>query len=143
MNLIRITFYIALILSPLTSLSQIRLPRLIGDGMVLQRDTEVKLWGWASPGEKVKLDFNNQTFNTGTDEKGKWQIKLPAQKVGGPYDLKFSASNEIKVENVVFGDVWVCSGQSNMELWMGRVQEKYLDVIAESKNFEDQTVYGS
>lgn len=117
-----------------TGVGQIKLPRLISDGMVLQCDAKTNLWGWASPGEEVRLEFNNQFLNTKADEEGKWRMELAAQKPGGPYVLNFTASNEIRVENVVFGEVWVCSGQSNMELWMGRVKEKYLDVIADSEN---------
>jgi len=130
----RLTIYFIFLITPFVSNAQLKLPRLISDGMVLQRDTELTLWGWASPGEKVILEFKDEIFQTITDENEKWEIELPPQKNGGPYTLKFSAKNEINVENVVFGDVWICSGQSNMELWMGRVREKYLDVIAESEN---------
>lgn len=128
-----LTCFIILI-SPSIIHAQIKLPRLISDGMVLQCEAELTLWGWAATGEQVKLDFNDQTFMATADESGKWSIELPAQKPGGPHIMKFSASNEITINNVVFGEVWLCSGQSNMELWMGRVKEKYLDVIADSEN---------
>ena len=128
----RICFF--LLLLPHFGIAQIKLPRLISDGMVLQRDTELSLWGWARPGEPIELEFQGSVYETTTTEEGKWQIALPPQEKGGPYTMKVSGSNEIRVENIVFGDVWVCSGQSNMELWMGRVKEKYLEAIANSEN---------
>lgn len=114
--------------------SQIRLPELISDGMILQRDTKVKLWGWAAPEEKVLLNFNSKIYSTISDKDGKWKIVLPKQKPGGPYQLVFSASNTITVSNVLFGDVWICSGQSNMELTLERVRDKYPKVFAAASN---------
>jgi len=134
MSILRISILSIFVLSSLLSQAEIKLPRLISNGMVLQRDTELRLWGWASPGEHVNLEFKGAKYEATTSDEGIWGITLPTQEKGGPYKLKFSGENEITIENVVFGDVWVCSGQSNMELWMGRVKEKYLDVIAESEN---------
>lgn len=116
--------------------SQIKLPRLISDGMVLQRDNKVKIWGWASPNEKIELEFKNKRYKTNTTADGKWMIVLPAQKAGGPYEMTFKGSNTIVVKNILFGDVWVCSGQSNMELPMDRLKDKYKDVIAKADNSE-------
>jgi sialate O-acetylesterase len=110
------------------------LPRLISDGVILQRNTEIKIWGWASPNEKVVLAFKEKTYKTQADPYGNWKIMLPAQNAGGPYEMTFEASNEIKIQDVLFGDVWICSGQSNMELPMERVKEKYGEVIKKSKN---------
>jgi sialate O-acetylesterase len=114
--------------------SQIKLPRLISDGMILQRDVTVKIWGWAAPKEKIQLDFNHKTYKTITAEDGKWMINLPSQKAGGPYEMTFKASNNITLKNILFGDVWVCSGQSNMELPMERLRDKYKEVIAKAEN---------
>ncbi|AKD05471.1 9-O-acetylesterase [Pontibacter korlensis] len=111
-----------------------KLPRLISDGMVLQRDAEAKVWGWASPGEKVSLTFQKKKYNATAGKDGKWHITLPPQKAGGPYQMAFKASNEVVVKDILFGDVWVCSGQSNMELTMERVQDKYADIIAQTNN---------
>lgn len=110
--------------------SQIRLPRLVSDGMVLQRDARVKIWGWAAAGEKVKLSFKQEAYNATADNTGKWSIELPPQKAGGPYNMVFSASNKVQVNNILVGDVWICSGQSNMELTMERVKDKYADIVA-------------
>jgi sialate O-acetylesterase len=122
-------FYILILAISLIStqalLGQVRLPRLVSDGMVLQRETPVNIWGWAKPGEKVKLSFNSQTFETITAADGKWKVVLPAQKAGGPFEIEITASNSIKLKNILFGDVWLCSGQSNMELPMSRVAVLY------------------
>ena len=115
-------------------MGQVRLPRLVSDGMVLQREKPVNVWGWASPGEKVKLTINSQTFETITTADGKWKIVLSAQKAGGPFEIEITASNTIKLKNILFGDVWLCSGQSNMELPMSRVAVLYRKEIESSTN---------
>jgi sialate O-acetylesterase len=79
-----------LILLPSYSFGNVRLPLLISDGMVLQRDTKLDIWGWASAGEKIIIKFNNKTFRTITDTDGKWKIIIPAMKAGGPYKMKVS-----------------------------------------------------
>ncbi|WP_197276098.1 sialate O-acetylesterase [Mangrovimonas sp. TPBH4] len=115
-------------------MAQIRLPKLLNDGVVLQRDTELRLFGWASAGETVHLQFNNQNFRTVSNEVGEWEFYLAPQKAGGPYQMTFKGSNTIEVNNILFGDLWICSGQSNMEISMERVKEKYPKAIAASKN---------
>lgn len=114
----------------------VKLPVLINDGMVLQRDSEINIWGWASPGEKVRVKFNNKIFSTVTDSKGDWKIVLPPMKAGGPYSMELKGNNTIILENIMIGDVWFCSGQSNMVLTMERVKEKYPDDIANA-NFPE------
>ncbi len=114
--------------------AQIKLPKLISNGMVLQQGQKIKIWGWASANEKIELSFNKNKYNAIADEKGNWQIELPAQKPGGPHQFIFKGNNEITVNNILFGDVWVCSGQSNMELPMDRVKDKYANEIANSTN---------
>ncbi|KIO51670.1 9-O-acetylesterase [Flavobacterium hibernum] len=111
-----------------------KLPRLISDGMILQRDTKVKIWGWASPKEKIQLDFNHKTYKAETNAEGKWTIVLPSQKAGGPYEMTLKGNSTIVLKNILFGDVWVCSGQSNMELPMDRLKDKYKEVIAKAEN---------
>lgn len=114
--------------------SQVRLPKLISDGMVLQRETPVNIWGWAAAGEKVTLRFNNLSFQTETSADGKWQITLPQQKAGGPFEIEISASNKLILKDILFGDVWLCSGQSNMEYPMNRLADKYAAEIAGCEN---------
>lgn len=114
--------------------AQIRLPKLISDGVVLQRNEKVKIWGWAAPNESIKLEFKAKIYAAKADAEGNWNIILPAQKAGGPYEMVFKATNEIKLKDILFGDVWVCSGQSNMELPMERLKEKYGEIIANAEN---------
>ena len=112
----------------------VRLPRLVSDGMVLQRDTPLRVWGWAAPGEKVVVSFQGKTYSATASPKGEWQVQLPAQKAGGPYELKVDASNHLVVKDVLVGDVWLCSGQSNMETPMSRVRDKYPQEVAQANN---------
>ena len=126
--------FITILLFSIGINAQIKLPRLISDVMILQRDVKLKIWGWASAKEKIQLDFNHKTYKVIAGEDGKWVIILPSQKAGGPYEMTFRASNTITVKNILFGDVWVCSGQSNMELLMERLKDKYKDIIAKAEN---------
>lgn len=116
--------------------AQVQLPKLVSDGMVLQRNQELTIWGWASPDEDVTLTFMNEEYSTSADDHGSWEIQFPPQKAGGPYEMIFKGINQITVKNILFGDVWVASGQSNMELWMGRVRYTYEDEIQNSENSE-------
>ena len=120
-----VSIFFLILLIAQTGNSQVRLPKLVSDGMILQRETPVKIWGWASAGENVKLSFNNQSFETATPADGKWLITLPAQKAGGPFEIKITGSNQIILKDILFGDVWLCSGQSNMETTMSRVSPLY------------------
>jgi sialate O-acetylesterase len=114
--------------------AQIKLPRLISDGAIFQRDTKLKIWGWASANENVSLTFKEKIYKTTTDGNGRWELTIPAQKAGGPFEMTLKGKNEIILHDILFGDVWVCSGQSNMELTMDRVKDKYSSVIASSEN---------
>ena len=114
--------------------AQIRLPRLISNGMVLQRDAELKIWGWSSANEAITLSFKEKIYTAKADEAGNWIINLPKQKAGGPFAMQLKGNNEITLHDILFGDVWVCSGQSNMELWMGRLKYTYADEIASANN---------
>lgn len=116
-------FTILVFTTPLRA--EIHLPRLISDGMVLQRNTPVKLWGWANNQENIEVHFKEKTYKTIADKNGNWQITLPAQPAGGPFEIKLIGTNTIVLHNVLFGDVWICSGQSNMELPMSRVSWEY------------------
>lgn len=124
-------FYLVILVFTTSALNaQIRLPKLISKGMVLQRDETINIWGWSSPKEKITLTLNNKTFKTISNEKGEWIIILPPQKAGGPFTLKLKGKTEITIDDILFGDVWFCSGQSNMVIPMERVKEKYPDEIA-------------
>jgi len=114
--------------------AQVKLPKLIGDSMILQRDAKLKIWGWAAAKEKVTIHFNNKTYNTITAQDGMWMITLMPMHAGGPYDMQIDAGNRIIIKNILIGDVWVCSGQSNMEMTMQRLQDKYPEIIAAANN---------
>jgi sialate O-acetylesterase len=112
------------------SFSQVKLPRLIRDSMILQRDAKIKIWGWASPNEKVKLNFNKKDYKTKADAGGNWSLYLPAMKAGGPYIMNIDASNHVTLKDILVGDVWLCAGQSNMVHQMALHSVRYADEVA-------------
>lgn len=124
--------------------AKVKLPALISDGMVLQREQPIQVWGTADAGESVQVKFLKNAAPTGVkggklkaaytataDENGKWTLTLPAMKPGGPYILQV---NDIELKDILVGDVWLCSGQSNMELPVGRVTDRFRDEIAAYEN---------
>lgn len=114
----------------ISAAAQIRLPGIISDGLVLQRDENIRIWGWSSAQEKITLTFHSKVYRTRADEDGNWEITLPPQSAGGPHELNLKGKNEIILTDVLIGDVWLCAGQSNMVLPMERVKEKYPADIA-------------
>lgn len=115
-------------LSP--AFGELKLPQLVGDGMVLQRDAPVRIWGRASDGEKITIHFLDTIYTTTASEKGEWEVVLSNLKAGGPYVMQIDASNAITIKDIVVGDVWVCSGRSNMGLalgWLGNVYQDEID----------------
>jgi sialate O-acetylesterase len=125
--------------------ANVTLPVLLSSGMVLQRDTKIRIWGWAAPGEKVQIKFNKKTIRTVADPGGNWKVSLPPMKAGGPYSMEVKGNNSITINDILVGDVWFCSGQSNMVLNMERVKEKYPEDIAganfpEIRNFFIPTI---
>ena len=116
------------------SFGQVKLPGMIRDSMVLQRDTKIKIWGWAAPNEKIKVKFNKKDFKTTAGADGKWNLFLPAMKAGGPYTMNIDASNHITVKDILIGDVWICSGQSNMVHQMSLHSVLYADEVASANN---------
>lgn len=95
-------------------LSQVKLPRIIRDSMILQREAPVKVWGWATKNEKVSIRFNGQHATAKAGADGKWMVTLAPMKAGGPYTMSIAAANTITLKDILIGDVWLCSGQSNM-----------------------------
>src|SRR5688572_21126664 len=94
--------------------SQVRLPRLVRDSMILQRDAKINIWGWAAANEKVKIRLNGRNYKATAGANGKWLVQLSPMKAGGPYTMDIIASNKISLKDILIGDVWICSGQSNM-----------------------------
>ena len=128
-------FYIFIFLFANTLFAQVRLPKLVSDGMVLQRNSNVRIWGWASEGEDIEVSFQQRNYNTST-KNGKWEILLENPNIGGPYTMQISGKNSIQLDSIYIGDVWLCSGQSNMELPMSRVAPKYPEEIKSADNAE-------
>lgn len=118
----------------MNNMNTFRLPKLISDGMVLQRDSKVKIWGWADAGVKVTVSFFEKNYSTIADKDGKWAVILDELQVGGPYNMKITADTTITIKDVLVGDVWICSGQSNMVIPMDRVKDLYMDEIANCNN---------
>jgi sialate O-acetylesterase len=125
-----------ILLLPAVVRANVRLPLLVSNGMILQRDTKIIIWGWASPEEKVQVKFDNKIFRAVTDSEGNWKVILPPMKAGGPYTMEVNGNNTITINDILIGDVWFCSGQSNMVINMERVKEKYPDDIA-TANFPE------
>jgi len=95
--------------------AQIKMPGIFGDHMVIQRGRPVPVWGWSSPNEKLVLTFNQQKKEITADRNGKWRVNLDPEPAGGPFELKVQDGNSLIFHDVMVGEVWVCSGQSNME----------------------------
>ena len=108
-----------------TSSAAVRLPQLISNRMVLQRDTELTIWGWADEGEKVTVRLKGKHYNAVTDVAGRWSVTIPPQPYGGPYTLEV---NEIIIRDVLIGDVWLCSGQSNQETPVTRLLDLFPEI---------------
>lgn len=110
-----------------TACADVRLPAVIGDNMVLQRGQKVSIWGWAAPGEEitVAVSWHNMRWAAPTDKDGKWRFEITpppfllsqeGRGTGGPYEMTISGKNSITIKNILVGEVWVCSGQSNMQM---------------------------
>ena len=110
---------------------KITLPKLISDKMVLQRDVELDIWGWADPGTWVTVRFNGAYYEAQTGEDGKWMVTMPPQPAGGPYLMEV---NEISIRDVLVGDVWLCSGQSNQETPIQRLVEMFPEINVSNNN---------
>lgn len=122
------------LLITVTIRAEVRLPAMVSDGMVLQRNTDLKIWGWADPEEALNLKFNGKKYRTKASTEGQWEIILKAMKAGGPHTMEIEASNRIVIRDILIGDVWLCAGQSNMDHYLGRHTERYAKEIAGSEN---------
>lgn len=111
--------------------AKVKLPVLVSDGMVLQRDEPIKIWGWADPNEKIEVNFLKKSYSTFADEQGNWLIELKSAKAGGPYSMDI---NDIGLKDILIGDVFLCAGQSNMETTLQRVMDLYADEICSYEN---------
>ena len=109
-----VTFSLCVLAAP--ARAEVKLPSVVGDHMVLQRDKPLPVWGWADPGEEVTVEFGGSKVSTKADDKGNWKVTLPAKKANAtPQTLTVSGKNKIELKDILLGEVWVGSGQSNME----------------------------
>src|SRR5207249_7339059 len=97
------------------------LPPRCTDNMVLQRDVAAPVWGWAEPGQSVTVSLHDKTATATAGADGKWLAKIGPFAAGGPYTLTVSGPQSVTLHNVMTGDVWICSGQSNMEMGIGAI----------------------
>ena len=112
MKIVLSTLFSLLILA---SSAQLKLPKLFGDHMVLQRDMPVRFWGWASPDEPIQISIDGFSTSTRADKSGNWECLFPAHAAGGPFEVRVKGQTELTYTDVYFGEVWIAGGQSNME----------------------------
>ena len=112
-NIVRLTLLMLVFVG--VGRAEVRLPSIIGDNMVLQRGVKVRIWGKANAGERITVTFDRKSVNTVADAQGRWQVWLGPLKAGGPSELTIKGDNVLTIKNVLVGEVWICSGQSNME----------------------------
>ena len=122
-------------------MSALSLPRLISDGMILQHGKLIHVWGWDTPGKKVSVSFLGKTYTMFTNEEGTFSGYMDPAQPGGPYVLTVSDEdgNEILVKDVLVGDVYFCTGQSNMELPIMRVKDRFPEEVANCENDQIRT----
>jgi len=122
---------LALFITTGISRAEIKLPAIFGENMVLQQKSEVAIWGLATPSSAVKVttSWNGRSYSTQAGKEGSWKLKVSTANAGGPYEITISDGKPIKLKNVLLGEVWVCSGQSNMEMPV--------------KGFKNQPIVGS
>ena len=114
--------------------AKVSLPQLFQSGMVLQRGKTIPVWGTADAGETVTVTFKKKQYTTVADEQGRWRVDLPKMKAGGPYELRI---NDLELRDILIGDVWLCSGQSNIDVHIERVYPQY---VKEIDGYENQNI---
>lgn len=115
--------------------AKIILPKIFSDNMVLQRNGLIPVWGWADANEKIEVRFNNQVKSVKAGKNGKWLIRLDAENAGGPYDMTIKGKNTVQIKNILVGEVWLCSGQSNMEWTVGQSMNAKQEITAANNPF--------
>ncbi len=111
--------------------THLRLSQLVGDGMVMQREARIPVWGWAAPADRVVVTFDDRDYAATPDAAGRWSVTLPPMPAGGPHAMTVAAGGgRVAVRDILVGDVWVCSGQSNMEFVVRDARDGAADVAA-------------
>ncbi len=120
---ITLAFITVLMMLPAWLFADVRLPQVLSSNMVLQRNQEIKIWGWANKGERIVVDFAGVVKKTRAGKDSTWMVTFPPMKEGGPYGMIITGKNKIVLDNILLGDVWICSGQSNMEFELNRAND--------------------
>jgi len=136
-KLLRNWIFFVMVCFSLNALANVSLPAIFADHMVLQQNQEVVFWGWAKPYEEVKVtaSWDNYELKTVANNQANWSLKLKTPAAGGPYQIKIEGYNEILLNDVLIGEVWLCSGQSNME-WTPRAGIEGGEEEIKNANFE-------
>lgn len=135
-----ITLFVVNLFSLVNLLAEIKLPAIFCDNMVLQQQTQVAIWGKASINSSVKVtvSWNNKSYNTRASSDGSWKLKISTPNAGGPYEITINDGKALRLNNILIGEVWLCSGQSNMEMPMKGFKNQpnlgSLDAISLSSN---------
>ncbi|MFP6693909.1 MAG: sialate O-acetylesterase, partial [Pirellulales bacterium] len=120
LSVVVVAVFVCLILPATVAVAEVRLPNIFGNSMVLQRELPVPVWGWAESGQEVTVTLGEQTKKAKADQDGRWQVKLDALKANAEgRTLKVAGGNTIELKDILVGEVWICSGQSNMEWALG------------------------
>lgn len=114
------------------SSATVTLPVIFQNNMVLQRNKPCNIWGWAKKHEKIQVTFNNSSYQSIAAADGKWLVTLPPQNAGGPFNIRILGQNTVEIKNVLFGDVWICGGQSNMQFQINALGYKPENILSSS-----------
>lgn len=130
-----------LLLCAVPCLADVRLPKVLGSKMVLQRDSDVKIWGWADPGEDVEVagEWLRTKASGRADTDGKWQVRIPTGKAGGPHTITITGKNTVQLDDILFGEVWIGSGQSNMEMPLVETSRAYTGIKDSAREVAEAT----
>lgn len=128
MRFLLFCFAVLMITLP-THAQNLSISPLFSDGAVLQRDQKITVWGWAEQGARITLEFDGTHYHTKAKKEGRWEIQLPAMPAGGPHHflIRTNEGTQLEIKNILFGDVWICSGQSNMEWTVNESQDAALE----------------
>ncbi len=121
---------VALAAVAVPAMADVRLPAVVTDNMVLQRDMAAPIWGWADAGEQVTVSIQGQSKKAQPDASGKWLVRLDPLPVGGPHTMTVSGKNSITIQNILVGEVWLCSGQSNMQMTVAASNNSEAEIAA-------------
>ena len=119
-----------LLVSVSLTMAEVRLPKIFGSGMCVQRDLPLPVWGWAEPGEKLTFRLADKRAEATADSEGRWKTRIPSLSAGGPHELVVEGSNTITIDDVLVGEIWICSGQSNMWFALNRTTNAKAEIEA-------------